>query len=117
MNSNASPIGYVKFGKLKVNLLQGSFPTANKTGKVKFNDFHFTMKVNKASAKLFKFCATGKHIPKVTVTMRKAGGTKPVYIKVTLENVVISSFQESSGGAKNEKPQETLTLNFTKVEY
>ena len=33
-----------------------------------------------------------------------------------LEKVVISSFQESSGGSKDQ-PQESLTLNFTKIEY
>jgi len=34
--------------------LQRAKGSGGATGKVKFNDFHFTMKVNKASPKLFK---------------------------------------------------------------
>ena len=43
-------------------------------GKVQMQDFHFMMNVNKASPVLFQKCATGEHIPKATLTARKATG-------------------------------------------
>src|SRR6266542_976170 len=42
-------------------------------GKVSMQDFHFVMKVNKASPKLMLACATGQHIKEATLTCRKAG--------------------------------------------
>src|SRR5712692_6599716 len=49
-------------------------------GKASFNDFHFTMHVNKASPKLFLYCANGKHIPTATLTGRKAGEKPQDYV-------------------------------------
>ena len=42
-------------------------------GKVHMQDFHFVMKINKASPKLMLACATGEHIKKAILTCRKAG--------------------------------------------
>ena len=42
-------------------------------GKVQMQDFHFVMKVSKASPKLFLACATGQHIKKAVFVCRKAG--------------------------------------------
>ena len=42
-------------------------------GKVSMQDFHFTMKVNTASPKLFLACCSGEHFKKATVHARKAG--------------------------------------------
>ena len=45
-------------------------------GKVTFQDIHFTSTVNKASPLLAKACATGQHIKKAVLFVRKAGGTQ-----------------------------------------
>jgi len=42
-------------------------------GKVNMHDFNFTMKINKASPKLFLACATGQHIKEALLTCRRAG--------------------------------------------
>lgn len=39
------------------------------------------------------------------------------YYKIELENILVSSYQSSSGGSSSDKPQESLSLNFTKIEF
>ena len=87
-------------------------------GKASFQDFHFTMRVNKASPLLLLACARGEHIKKATLFVRKAGGTQEDYYEVTLENLLVSSYSQSgnSGSAAGDsRPIESLSLNFTKV--
>ncbi|HXJ67085.1 MAG TPA: type VI secretion system tube protein Hcp [Actinomycetota bacterium] len=96
----------------------GSFATGSGggTGKASFQDLHFTHKVDKASPLLMLACAQGKHIPTATLTVRKQGGKVPLeYLKVTMEDVLVSSYQ--SGGARSGTPAGEFSLNFAKVEY
>src|SRR5881227_2642940 len=53
-------------------------------GKASFQDLHFESSVSKATPLLAKFCATGEHIKKATLTVRKAGERPVEYIKMTL---------------------------------
>jgi type VI secretion system secreted protein Hcp len=82
-------------------------------GKVKFQDFHFVMKSNKASPKLMLACANGEHIKKAVLTCRKAGKEQQEYLKYTFSDILVSSFQ--IGGA-DVIPTEQCSINFTKVE-
>jgi hypothetical protein len=81
-------------------------------GKVSTHDISITKSVDKASPTLFKYCANGKHIPKASIELRKAGKT---YLRYTLTNAVISSYQ-TGGSAHAGEPTESLSLNFTKIE-
>src|SRR5687768_11570509 len=67
-------------------------------GKVQMQDFHFLMNVNKASPKLFLACATGQHLKNAVLTARKAGKNQEDYLKVSLNDVLISSFQTNGDG-------------------
>ncbi len=78
-----------------------------------FHEIQITKTVDKSSPLLFKACANGEHFPKVTLTLRKAG--KP-YLTLTMSDVLISSYQQSNGGG-GATPTESLSLNFTKIEY
>jgi type VI secretion system secreted protein Hcp len=82
-------------------------------GKVSMQDLHFTMRTSKASPKLFLHCATGKHIPQATLTARKAGDRPLEYLKYKLTDVLVSSYQISSGG---DNPSDEVSLNFTRLE-
>lgn len=85
-------------------------------GKVSMNDFHFTMKMNKASPKLFEAMATGEHLKTATLVSRKAGGKAPVeFMKVTMTDCLISSFSHGGHGGGDEIPMEQISLNFAKV--
>ena len=82
-------------------------------GRRSVSDLRITKVVDKASAKLFQACAAGQHIKQATLVVRKAGG-KP-YLTIKLNNVLVSSYEQSNGSAG--KPTESISLNFTKIEY
>lgn len=88
--------------------------SASGSGKVNMQDFHFTMKYNKASPKLFLACASGDHFPKATFIIRKAGGDKQDYLKWTLSDIVCSEYQ--TGGSNPEVPTDQVSFNFGKIE-
>lgn len=85
-------------------------------GKVSMQDFHFVMKVNKASPKLMLACASGQHIPKAVLTCRKAGGKQEEYMLVTMTDLLVSSYQ-TGGSAGDIIPMDQIALNFAKIEY
>lgn len=86
-------------------------------GKVSFQDFHFTTKGGKASPQLMLACATGKHIPKAILYVRKSGGDRPLdYYKITMSDVLVSSFQQSGqGGGTSSQPDDSVKLYFTSI--
>ena len=66
-------------------------------GKVNVQDLSLTKFVDKASPNLMMHCASGKHIDKVKLTVRKAGGESQVeYMIINLEEVLVTSL--STGG-------------------
>jgi type VI secretion system secreted protein Hcp len=87
-------------------------------GKASFQDIHFTSSVSKASPTLAKSCATGQHIKKATLVVRKSGGDVggDEFYKVQMEDILVSSYQ--SGGASGDVlPTDQFSLNFAKIEY
>lgn len=82
------------------------------SGKVNVQDITIVKGVDKSTPVILKHCATGIHIPKAVLTVRKAGGSKPLeYYKLTMEDVLVSSISSGgSGGA--DRLTETITLNF-----
>ncbi|MDG3005786.1 Hcp family type VI secretion system effector [Paludisphaera mucosa] len=86
-------------------------------GKVAMQDFHFVMRVNKATPKLFEKCATGEHIKKAVLTCRKAGKDQQEYLKVTLEDLIVSSYQTGGSGHGEVVPVDQVSLNFSKIEF
>ncbi|MFI5379649.1 MAG: Hcp family type VI secretion system effector [Tepidisphaerales bacterium] len=84
------------------------------SGKVNMQDFHFTMKANKASPLLFIACANGEHIKKAVLTCRKAGKTQQEFLIYTFTDLLISSFQ-TGGNASDVIPTDQISFNFTKV--
>jgi type VI secretion system secreted protein Hcp len=85
-------------------------------GKVSMQDFNFVMGANKASPKLMIACATGEHLKNAILTCRKAGGEQQEYLKVTMNDLLVSSFQ--TGGANGDGgPMDQFALNFSKIEW
>lgn len=85
-------------------------------GKVTMQDFHFVMKVNKATPKLMLACATGQHIKKAVLSARKAGGEQQDYLIVTMSDLLCSSYN-TGGSAGDVIPVDQVSLNFSKIEY
>jgi type VI secretion system secreted protein Hcp len=85
-------------------------------GKVQMSDFSFTAKTSKASPQLFLHCAQGRHIKQALLTVRKAGGTQQEYLKIKLNDVLVSSYA-LGGEADDAQPDDSFSLKFTKISY
>ena len=83
-------------------------------GKVSMQDFHFVMSMNKASPKLMLACASGEHIKKAVLVCRKAGKEQQEYLKVTMSDLLVSSYQ--TGGHGDITPVDQISINFAKME-
>jgi type VI secretion system secreted protein Hcp len=86
-------------------------------GKVVMQDFHFVMKVNKASTKLFLACATGTHIKNAELICRKAGKTQQNFLSVKMDDLLVSSFQTGGSGHADILPTDQISLNFSKIVF
>ena len=84
------------------------------SGKANFQDISVVKFTDKATADLMLMCANGKHIAKGVLTCRKAGEKPLEYMKITMTEVLVSSFSTGSA-ADDERHTETVTLNFAKV--
>jgi type VI secretion system Hcp family effector len=78
-----------------------------------------TMPLSRAIPPLLTAAATGVNIAKtapVTIDFVNVGGEGPPvsYLHISLDNVYVSSVQESSGG---QAPTEAITLNFAQIDY
>ena len=79
-------------------------------GRAQFEPFTVTKRVDATSPQLFVDTASGRHVPRVTLTVRSSGGG---YLRYTLEDVLISGLTvETSTGA----PTESLSFNYGKIE-
>ena len=86
-------------------------------GKVSMQDFHFVMKMNKASPKLMLACATGAHIKNAVLTCRKAGGQQENFLVVTMTDILVSSYQTGGSGHGDIVPTDQIALNFATVKH
>ena len=85
-------------------------------GKVQMQDFHFVMKMNKASPKLMLACAGGDHIKEGTLLCQKAGGKQEPYLKIKFSDLLISSYQTGGSAHGDVVPTDQISFNFSKIE-
>ena len=86
-------------------------------GKVNFQDLHFTTSVNKSSPLLALACATGQHIKKAVLFVRKQGGDQQEFYTITLEDLLVSSYQSGGHSGSNALPADQVSLNFAKIKF
>ncbi len=73
--------------------------------------------VDTSSPALFLACASGKHIPQAKLTAIKAGANQP-YLTITLTDVLVSSLNNESADTDGVTTVlESLSLNFSKIEF
>ncbi|MCA0174832.1 MAG: type VI secretion system tube protein Hcp [Proteobacteria bacterium] len=87
-------------------------------GKVNIQDLSLTKWVDTASTALIVACCKGTHIKEAKLVVRKAGDSPLEYIKITMEEVIVSSVQTGGSGGED-RLTENVVLNFgkVKVEY
>ncbi len=86
-------------------------------GKVSYQDLHCTANVNKASPVLMQSCAEGKHIKKAVLFVRKQGTDQQEFYTITLEDLLVSSYQSGDSTGGNPVPTDQFSLNFAKIKY
>ena len=101
------------------NSNEGSFATGGGggAGKVHFQDFHVATQVNKASPELMLACASGKHIKKAQLFVRKQGENQQDYLVITFEDILVSSYQVGGSTGSTNLPTDQFSLNFAKLKY
>ena len=87
------------------------------SGKVALHDFTFVKKVDKSSAKLFAAMCAGDHYDDATLVCRRAGKEQQEFLTVALTQVIVSSFKHLGSEGAETIPNDTVTLNFGKVEF
>ena len=85
-------------------------------GKVSMQDFHFVMRLNRASPGLMKACATGQHIKTATLSGRKAGKGQLDYLTFKFQDVLVSSIQTGGSEDADVLPTDQVSFNFAKLE-
>lgn len=88
------------------------------SGRVNMQDFSIVKHLDSASVKLAEACCTGKHIPKVSLEICRAGGDKLKYMEYKMSTVMVSGVRPG-GSAKggDEVPLEEVSFNFGKIEW
>jgi type VI secretion system secreted protein Hcp len=89
--------------------------TGGGAGKANFQDVTITKYLDSSSPHLIDHVAKGTHIPEALLTVRKAGGKVLEYLKLKMNDVLVSSIQ-TGGSGHDERLTETLGLNFSKYE-
>ncbi|KVP80099.1 Hcp family type VI secretion system effector [Burkholderia ubonensis] len=62
-------------------------------GKASFNDLVVVAYMDKGAPAIIKNCASGKHLPSVEISACKTGGTQVEFMRVTLQEVLVTSAQ------------------------
>lgn len=85
-------------------------------GKVSVQDLSVTKYVDASSHLLLLDCCNGQHIKKGTLVVRKAGATPLEYVKLTMEDILVSNIHTGGSGGED-RLTENVTLNFAEVKF
>ena len=92
------------------------FTAGGGAGKSKPADLTFVARTSKASPKLFQVCATGKHLKTATLSVRRNGDTPVEYLVITLEDVLVTSYQVAPG-ENDGYPIDVAALSYARLRY
>lgn len=87
-------------------------------GKVSCGDVNVMKSIDKASPKLMEAVMTGKHIAKGTLAFRSASGKGDVdYYTVVLDEVFVTSVQQSDASSDGTRINESVSLAASKFSF
>jgi type VI secretion system secreted protein Hcp len=84
------------------------------TGKASFSSLNLIKAVDATSPWFFGAVARGQHFPRAVFTAQWGTGSTSSTMTFDLEDVIVTSFQESGGGTI---PSDSLSLDFGKVTW
>ena len=108
--------------KGEIELLSFSWGLTNKpsstgggggAGKPVVQEFIVVKETGSASPQIMEKCCTGQHIPSVSLTLASKE-TRQEYLKIKLEDVLISSYQ--TGGSGGAAPMDQVSFSFRSVD-
>ncbi len=83
-------------------------------GKVNVQDLSFTKYIDSATCPLMLAASNGKHYKEALLIVRKAGEKPLEYVKIKMEDVLITSVSTGGSGGED-RLTENVSLNFAKV--
>lgn len=86
------------------------------TGRAQFTDISFTHQLDKASPLLMLRCAQGTLIPTAVLTCRTVGARQDIFYVIRLTDVMVTSVS-IGGAAGSDRPTETFSLNYARIEW
>ena len=99
---------------------QGAAGAGSTTGKTICGPVKVTKYLDRASPRLMRYAANGEHIPKATISFRKAGSKDGGdYYRVTLDDVVVTDVQQTGEGGTRyaEAAREVVSLIGRRIEW
>lgn len=84
-------------------------------GKVAMQDFHFVMRVNKASPVLMLACASGQHLKSAVLTARKAGKGAVEFLVYKLTDLLVSSYH-TAPSPEDAYPLDEVAFKFGRIQ-
>jgi len=88
------------------------------TGDVEHSEWTFTKHMDCASPKVYEALNKGTHLDKVEVELVRPGGDPLVYMKFTLENVLVTSVEmEGNLGSEKIYPTEKIGLTYDHIQW
>lgn len=112
--STGIPFESYSFGVVDAAANIGSQSAGAGAGKVTFNPFSITRKIDKASPLLFQAAVKGQHIQSATITLLPAV-QKAMPIVYTLTNVLITEVNEA-GNVHGGVPLQEIRFEFEKIQ-
>lgn len=112
-------VKWIEVGSFQFGVGRGiSTPTGNAANReashASVSEIVVTKSMDVASTKLFTESVTGSTGKKVEIHFVSTGDPGLTFAQYTLEDTLISGYSLSSGG---DRPTESISLNFTKVEF
>lgn len=86
-------------------------------GRVNIQDLHVVAATSKASPQLMLACASGQHAASAVLTGRRAGERQEDFLRFSLSDVLVSSFQIAGSQADGTKDSVGLSFGQIVVEY
>ncbi|MDA1296595.1 MAG: type VI secretion system tube protein Hcp [Chloroflexi bacterium] len=85
-------------------------------GAASFGEIVLVKAIDKSSPKLQEAVATGQVMASVTLDLTTSSGDRPAtYLKYELKDVLITNYRVSGGAAGDDRPTETISLNFAEI--
>lgn len=101
-------------GATQASMVSTSAVGGSTGARVDLSDFSVSKLLDSSSPTLFKYCATGKHISSIVISVNGANEDKQTYLTYTLSDVVVASIL--TGGGSGVRPTESVSFRYGKVQ-